>query len=67
MKRREPANADDKLPRGHAYIHVRNHGETIHIDYPEIDSAQAGRVIDAAMAIVREDLSLQDGQDASEP
>ncbi len=41
------------LPRGHAYIRMRNRGYKIDIDYPELDSAQAERIIKAAMAIVR--------------
>jgi hypothetical protein len=32
---------------------MRNRGETIHIDYPEVDSAQAKRIMDAVMAMVR--------------
>ncbi len=43
------------LPRGHAYIRMRNRGYKIDIDYPELDSAQAERIIRAAMAIVREE------------
>ncbi len=54
--RHQPAN--DKLPRGHAYIRMRNRGGSIDIEYPEIDSDQAARIMEAAMAIVREDLDM---------
>jgi len=48
---------DDKLPRGHAYIRMRNRGYKIDIDYPELDSAQAERIIKAVMLIAREDFT----------
>jgi hypothetical protein len=44
---------DDKLPRGHAYIRMRNGGYKINIDYPEVESSEAERIIEAVMAIVR--------------
>lgn len=28
---------DDKLPRGHAYLHMRNRGYRIDIDWPEVN------------------------------
>ena len=43
---------DDKLPRGHAFIHMRNRGYKIDVDYPETDSAEAESVIKAIIAIV---------------
>ena len=42
---------DDKLPRGHAYIRMRNRGYKIDIDYDELDSAEAERIIKAVMSI----------------
>ena len=45
---------DDKLPRGHAYIRMRNRGYRFDIDYPELDSEQAERIIKAVIAIFRE-------------
>lgn len=44
---------NDKLPRGHAYIRMRNRGYRIDIDYPEVDSEQAEQIIKAVMKIVR--------------
>jgi hypothetical protein len=46
---------DDKLPRGHAYIRMRNKGYKVNIDYPEVDSAAAERLIKAVMEIVKEE------------
>jgi hypothetical protein len=46
---------NDKLPRGHAYIRMHNRGYKIDIDYPEVDSEQAERIIKAALEIVAED------------
>ena len=43
---------DDKLPRGHAYIRMRNRGYSIDIDFPETNSEQAEQAIKAVMAIV---------------
>ena len=43
---------DDKLPRGHAYIYMRNRGCAIDIDYPEVDSEEAARILEAVMAII---------------
>lgn len=45
---------DDKLPRGHAYIRMRNRGYKIDIDYPELDSAEAELIIKAVMATLRD-------------
>jgi len=45
---------DGKLPRGHAYLRMRNRGYTIEIEYMEVDSEQAERAIKAAMAVVRD-------------
>lgn len=45
-----------RLPRGHAYIRMRNRGHMIHIDYPGVDSDQAARMIDAVLAVQRADL-----------
>ena len=45
---------DDKLPRGHAYIRMRNNGGYIHIDYPEVDSPEAERMIKAVLAVLKE-------------
>jgi hypothetical protein len=46
----------DTLPRGHAYIRMRNDGATMHIDYPDVDSAEAARMIQAIMDIFKESL-----------
>lgn len=46
---------EDKLPRGHAYVRMRNAGYKIDVDFPEIDSECAQRMIEAAMRVFRED------------
>ena len=46
---------NDKLPRGHTYIHMRNRGYAIDIDYLEIDSLQAEHMIKAVLAIMNEE------------
>ncbi len=49
----------DKLPRKHAYIHMRNRGGVIDIDYPEVDSPEADRIMKAVMAILREEVAKE--------
>jgi hypothetical protein len=46
---------DDKLPRGHAYIRVRNKGQAVHVDYRELDSPEAERIMNALCALLKED------------
>ena len=46
---------DRRLPRGHAYVRVRNRGYSIHIDFTELDSAIAEKMIKAAMDVYREE------------
>lgn len=46
----------DKLPRGHAYIHMRNRGGKIDLDYPEMDSPEVARMMKAVMAILGEEI-----------
>lgn len=45
-------NSEPDLPRGHAYIRMRNRGYKIDIDWPEMDAPQAQRMIEAVMAIM---------------
>lgn len=40
-----------KLPRGHAYIRLRNRGTTIHFDMPSVDDPIAKKMMDAALAV----------------
>jgi hypothetical protein len=47
--------AEEKLPRGHAYIRMRNKGASVNIDWAEVDSETAEKAIQAVMAIVREE------------
>lgn len=47
---RLPPEKTDKLPRNHAYVHMRNRGYSIHIDFREVDSEIAEKMIKAAMA-----------------
>lgn len=54
MENLRSATGDEKLPRGHAYIRMRNRRYSIHIDFREIDSDLAQRMSDAAMATYRE-------------
>ena len=45
----------DRLPRGHAYVRVRNKGYSIHVDFPAVSDDVAERMIEAAMKVFRED------------
>jgi len=49
---RDATKANDKLPRGHAYIRMRNRGCAFHIDYEEVDSAEAERMMKAVLEIL---------------
>lgn len=53
-------NIPEKLPRGHAYIRMRNKGVRVHIDYVDIDHEQAERMWEAVMAIFRADQEAYD-------
>ena len=46
----------DKPPRKHAYIHMRNCGGVIDLDYPEVDSPEVDRMMKAVMAILGEEI-----------
>ena len=46
---------DDKLPRGHAYIRVRNKGQAVHLDYRELESPGAERIMKALCALLKEE------------
>jgi hypothetical protein len=63
---RDGTKANDKLPRGHAYIRVRNRGYRIDINYPELDSAEADQAIRAMLAVVTEDSADEKTMDRSE-
>jgi hypothetical protein len=48
MKTKPPIE-EKKLPRGHAYVRLRNKGYSIHIDFCEVESAVAERCMRAAL------------------
>ena len=56
---------EDKLPRGHAYIRMRNRGYRIDIDWPEWDSDEAERMMRAVMKIATETPDDDTGDAAS--
>jgi|GEM_PF-4651838 len=49
----------NKLPRGHAYIHMRNRGYSIDLDYRELDSEEAELAIKAVMSIVAQHCAVK--------
>ena len=46
-----------KPQRNHAYIHMRNRGYTVNIDYDQVEHDEAERIIKAVMQIVREGIA----------
>ena len=53
MKRLDPSA---KLPRNHAFIHMRNRGYGMDIDYEMVDSPEAKEMMEAACAILRRNM-----------
>jgi len=45
---------NDKFPRGHAYVRMRNRGYKIDIDWPAIDSPEAEEMIKAVCEILKQ-------------
>lgn len=48
-------DGEPKYQRGHAYVRVRNRGYSVDIDFPEVDSPCAERMIKAVMEILKAD------------